>query len=112
MKKVVIIGAGIGGLAIANMLAKAGMDVAVYEKNDQPGGRAGRLNIDGFRFDTGPSWYLMPEVFEHYYESIGEDVARELELIRLDPGYKVSFEDGESLTITGNTKKTSARSSS
>ena len=47
----------------------------------------------------------MPDVFEHYYESIGEDVARELELIRLDPGYKVSFEDGESLTITGNTKK-------
>lgn len=102
MKKAVIIGAGVGGLALANMLAKAGLEVSVYEQSSGPGGKAGRLNIDGFRFDTGPSWYLMPEVFEHYYQMLDEDVNKQLDLIRLDPGYKVNFQDGQNLTIRGN----------
>ena len=55
-KKVIIIGAGIGGLATANLLAKAGYEVSIYEKNQQTGGRAGLLEIDGVRCDTGPSW--------------------------------------------------------
>ena len=63
-KSVIIIGGGYGGLASAAMFAKAGYDVTVVEKNQQLGGRAGQLRQDGFRFDTGPSWYLMPEVFE------------------------------------------------
>lgn len=102
MKKVVIIGAGVGGLALANMLAKAGLEVSVYEQAAGPGGKAGRRDIKGFRFDTGPSWYLMPEVFEHYYELLGEDVNKRLELVRLNPGYKVTFEDGRELAITGD----------
>jgi len=57
--KIVIIGAGIGGLATANLLAQDGHDVHVYEKNDQLGGRTGQFKKDGFTFDTGPSWYLM-----------------------------------------------------
>ena len=61
--KAIIIGAGVGGLATANILAKQGYSVTVYEKNDQVGGRMGLLEKDGFRFDTGPSWYLMTEVF-------------------------------------------------
>ena len=62
-KRVIIIGGGYGGIATANLFAKAGYDVTVLEKNHQLGGRTGEQRQDGFRFDTGPSWYLMPEVF-------------------------------------------------
>ena len=105
MKKVVIIGAGVGGLGLANILAKAGLQVEVYEKNHQPGGRAGRFDAKGFRFDTGPSWYLMPEVFEQYYRLLGEDVNKQLDLIRLKPGYKITYANGDELTISGNKPK-------
>lgn len=101
-KRVIIIGGGYGGLATANLFAKAGYDVTVLEKNHQLGGRTGEQRQDGFRFDTGPSWYLMPEVFAQYYELLGYDAERELELIRLQPGYKVFFESYEPLTIAGN----------
>ncbi len=104
MKTAVIIGAGVGGLALANILAKAGLQVSVYEKNSQPGGRAGRFDARGFRFDTGPSWYLMPEVFEQYYRLLGEDVTQQLDLIRLKPGYKITYQDGTTLAIQGNLK--------
>ncbi|NMB22883.1 MAG: FAD-dependent oxidoreductase, partial [Corynebacterium sp.] len=64
----VVIGAGVAGLATAALLARDGWDVTVVEKNADVGGRAGSLEIDGFdgfRWDTGPSWYLMPEAFDH-----------------------------------------------
>lgn len=99
-KKIIIIGAGIGGLASANLLAKAGHEVHVYEKNDSPGGRAGLLKQDGFTFDTGPSWFLMAEVFEHYYNLLGETTKSQLRLKRLKPAYKVFFESGDPVTIT------------
>lgn len=101
-RHVIIIGAGIGGLATANLLAKAGYSVDVYEKEATAGGRAGRLVKDGFTFDTGPSWYLMADVFEHYYELLGESVASELDLVRLEPAYKVFFENKPAITITSN----------
>lgn len=98
-KKVIIIGAGIGGMATANLLAKAGYEVHVYERQTGPGGRAGLLEEDGFRFDTGPSWYLMPEVFEHYFSLLGTTANDQLELVRLDPSYKVFFESADPITI-------------
>jgi phytoene desaturase len=104
-KKVVIIGAGIGGLATANLLAKAGFEVDVYEKESIPGGRAGQLKVNGYKFDTGPSWYLMPSVFEHYFELLNEDIKDHLKLKRLDPAYKVFFENSTPLTISSNLKK-------
>lgn len=107
-KKVIIIGAGIGGLATANMLAKAGYDVAVCEKNAAPGGRAGTMSTKGFTFDTGPSWYLMPEVFEHYFSLFGKSVKKELDLVRLKPAYKVFFENDPAITITSNSKTDAA----
>lgn len=100
-KRVIIIGAGIGGLGTANLLAKAGYSVDVYEKESAAGGRAGRLTKDGFTFDTGPSWYLMPDVFAHYYQLLGEDVHAELNLVKLQPAYKVFFEHQPAITITG-----------
>lgn len=101
-QKVAIIGAGYGGLALANILAKAGYAVTIYEKHSTPGGRAGQLKQDGFSFDTGPSWYLMPEIFDHYYELFGKSAAEELSLTRLRPGYKVFFEHEKPIEISGD----------
>lgn len=99
---VVIIGAGIGGLATANILAKAGYTVSVYEKNTQPGGRAGIKTKQGFTFDTGPSWYLMPGVFEQYFSLFGTSANKELNLVKLNPAYKVFYESEAPITITGD----------
>ena len=104
-KKVLIIGAGIGGLATANLLAKKGYDVHVFEQADQLGGRAGQKNEHGFRFDTGPSWYLMPKVFQSYFKLFGVNVKKELQLEKLTPGYKVFYESHEPITIQGNLAK-------
>jgi phytoene desaturase len=100
--KALIIGAGIGGLATGNLLQKAGYDVHIYEKNEQFGGRAGEMTKKGFRFDTGPSWYLMPDVFDHYFKLFGLSAKKELALQKLTPAYKVFFESHTPITITGN----------
>jgi phytoene desaturase len=101
-KSVVIIGAGIGGLTTAALLAKDGYSVAIYESANQVGGRAGQSIVDGFTFDTGPSWYLMPSVFERTYRLLGSSVETELELIKLSPAYKVFYEHDDPITITGD----------
>jgi phytoene desaturase len=73
-KKVVVIGSGFGGLGTACLLSKEGYSVTLLEKNEQLGGRAGLLEDGDFRWDMGPSWYLMPDVFEAFFESLGERV--------------------------------------
>lgn len=90
--RAIIIGAGVAGLATAALLAREGYEVKVLERHERVGGRAGILERDGFRFDTGPSWYLMPRVFEHFFQLLGTSAARELDLKTLDPGYRVFFE--------------------
>ncbi|MDF2442178.1 MAG: hypothetical protein JWR01_381, partial [Subtercola sp.] len=92
-KTAIVIGAGISGLATAGLLAREGYSVTVVEKQPAVGGRAGLWEKDGFRFDTGPSWYLMPEVFDHWYRLMGSSAAAELDLSKLDPGYRVLFQD-------------------
>jgi len=88
----IVIGGGIAGLASAALLAREGHEVTLLEARDELGGRAGSWEAGGFRFDTGPSWYLMPEVFDHFYRLLGTSAADQLELTRLDPGYRVYFE--------------------
>ncbi|MFB6611369.1 phytoene desaturase family protein [Agromyces sp. NPDC056379] len=92
MSRVAIVGGGIAGLATAALLARDGHEVTVYEAHGVVGGRAGRWDAEGFRFETGPSWYLMPEVFEHFYRLMGTSADAELDLVRLEPGYRVFFE--------------------
>ncbi|GAA1155605.1 phytoene desaturase family protein [Nesterenkonia sandarakina] len=92
MPRTIVIGAGVAGLASAALLAREGHDVLVLEKGERTGGRAGMLAEDGFRFDTGPSWYLMPSVFEHFYNLMGTTAAEQLTLVDLDPAYRVYSE--------------------
>ncbi|PFG39123.1 phytoene desaturase [Georgenia soli] len=89
----VVVGGGIAGLASAALLAGDGYDVELLEQREALGGRAGTWERDGFRFDTGPSWYLMPEVFDHFFALLGTSAAEQLDLTLLDPGYRVFFED-------------------
>ena len=93
--RVIVIGGGVGGLATAALLARGGAHVTLLERHSRVGGRAGRLEVDGFTFDTGPSWYLMPEAFEHFFALLGKDVATELDLIDLDPRYRIFFETAD-----------------
>src|SRR5699024_7529987 len=77
---VVIAGGGIAGLATAALLAREGREVTVVERRSETGGRVGSWAAEGFRFDTGPSWYLMPEVFEHFFRLLGTTAAEQLDL--------------------------------
>ncbi|MGJ9424474.1 phytoene desaturase family protein [Nesterenkonia halotolerans] len=92
MPRTLVIGAGVAGLATAALLAREGHEVTVLEKGTRTGGRAGVLERDGFQFDTGPSWYLMPSVFEHFYNLLGTTTQEQLTLVDLDPAYRVYSE--------------------
>ncbi|WP_034620525.1 phytoene desaturase family protein [Cellulomonas sp. URHE0023] len=87
--RVVVVGAGIAGLTTAALLARGGARVTLLEQHDGVGGRAGLLELDGFRFDTGPSWYFMPEVFTHAFALLGERIEDHVDLVRLDPAYRL-----------------------
>jgi phytoene desaturase len=97
-----VIGAGIGGIATAARLAKNGFHVTVLEKNDKPGGRCNQILHDGHRFDTGPTLFLMPEVWQETFEALGEKLEEHLTLKRIDPTYKVHFDDGLQIQLTSN----------
>ena len=84
-----VVGGGIAGLATAALLARDGWEVTLFEARADLGGRAGSWERDGFRFDTGPSWYLMPEVFEHFFRLLGTTADAELDLVPLTPAYRV-----------------------
>ncbi|MEK7729478.1 MAG: FAD-dependent oxidoreductase [candidate division KSB1 bacterium] len=99
MKKIVVIGAGFAGIAAASVLSKHGHAVTVLEKNETLGGRARIFQTQGFTFDMGPSWYWMPDVFEHYFNLFGKTVADFYELKQLDPSYAIFFGKDEVLNV-------------
>lgn len=98
-KKIVVIGGGISGLASAAQLAAQGHAVALLEKNITLGGRARSFSEKGFRFDMGPSWYLMPEAFEHFFNQFPGNWQEKLELVELNPRYKAFFSDNTAVTL-------------
>ena len=92
-KSVIIIGAGFAGLSAACFMAKAGWKVRVIEQNGTAGGRARQLKAEGFTFDMGPSWYWMPDVFERFFEQFGKKASDYYSLKRLDPSYRIYWQD-------------------
>ena len=93
-KNICVIGSGFSGLSSATYLANQGHNVYVLEKNSKLGGRARQFSSKGFTFDMGPSWYWMPDVFEKYFNDFDKNIEDYLKLKRLDPSYKVFFDDG------------------
>lgn len=100
--KALVIGAGIGGIATAARLACNGYQVTVLEKNSKPGGRCDQIIRDGHRFDIGPTLFLMPEIFAETYAALGERMEDHLDLHRIDPTYRVRFDDGVELALSSD----------
>lgn len=98
--KVIIIGAGFGGLSAACYLAKAGFSVTIIEKNKLVGGRANLFKIKGFKFDSGPSWYLMPDVFDKFFADFNKKSSDYYRLKKLSPQYRFYFNDGTTQDIS------------
>lgn len=101
MSQVVVVGAGIGGLAAAARLATLGHDVTVCEQSPVVGGKLGLLERDGYRFDTGPSLLTMPHVFEELFADTGDPLGTVLDLRPVDPIARYRFADGTALDATG-----------
>lgn len=96
---VVVVGAGLAGLAATLHLLGAGRRVTVVERDSGPGGRAGLLESGGFRIDTGPTVLTMPDLVEDAFAAVGDRLADRLELIPLDPAYRARFADGSQLDV-------------
>ena len=106
--RVVVVGAGLGGLSCALYLAAAGRQVTVVEREPVPGGRAGRLSLDGYEFDTGPTVLTMPELIAEPMAAVGENLSDWLELTPLDPAYRAFYPDGSTLDVRTDTVKMAA----
>jgi phytoene desaturase len=99
---VTVVGGGFGGLSAAAFLADRGADVTLLERHDHLGGVAGRIEREGFRFDTGPTWYLMPDVFERFFGRFGRSPGDFYETTHLDPHYRVFWKDGDRADLSGD----------
>ncbi len=108
MKKAIVIGAGFSGLSAATTLADKGFEVTILEKNETPGGRARYFDAEGYRFDMGPSWYWMPDVFENYFNRFGHTTADFYQLKRLDPSYTVVFGKDDFMQIPASMQEMNA----
>ncbi|MDP1821620.1 MAG: phytoene desaturase family protein [Archangium sp.] len=106
--KALVIGAGVGGLTAAMRLRHAGLEVDLFEKQPGPGGRCGRVEFDGFRFDLGPTILLMPFVLEQAFAAVGRKLSDYLELTRCDPHYRVHYRDGSQFTLFSEPSKMAA----
>ena len=101
-RPVVVIGAGVGGIAAAAHLARLGFRVRVFEKNGRPGGRLDHFWRDGHHFDTGPTLLVLPLVYQAEFERLGSSFAQALDLQRVDPTYRLIFGDGRQLALTSD----------
>ncbi|MFD6568669.1 phytoene desaturase family protein [Micromonospora profundi] len=106
--RVVVVGAGLGGLACALHLAGSGRQVTVLEREPVPGGRAGRLSVDGYDFDTGPTVLTMPDLIAEALGAVGEELHDWLDLTPLDPAYRAYYPDGSTLDVLTDTTRMAA----
>ncbi len=102
MKKTIIIGSGFSSLSAACYMAAAGHKVEIHEKNNQLGGRARQYVHDGFKFDMGPTWYWMPDVFNKFFSDFGKKSEDYFSLEKLGPAYRVYFDKSEYIDIADN----------
>jgi len=107
-QRVIVIGSGFGGLAIAVRLAARGFDVTICEQRDRPGGRAYVHEQDGFSFDGGPTVITAPWLIEELFTLAGRDPRDYLTLVPLDPFYRIFFHDGEQFEYTGDIERMQA----
>ena len=105
MKKAIIVGAGMGGLAAALRLAHLGFKVTVVEKQSRPGGRSNVIEEAGFRVDIGPTILVMKEAFEETYRAIGQDLNQRVDFIQLDPNYRIYYHDDTYMDLYSNMAK-------
>lgn len=101
-KSVIVIGAGIGGIATAGYLASKGFNVKIFEKNSYPGGRCGRYEKEGHRFDIGATFLMMPGIYKEAFARVGKNLFDELNLHRVDPVYKVKFRGNKEVRFTSD----------
>ena len=99
-QKVIIIGAGPGGLAAAILLQRSGVDVTVVERREVVGGRTSTIERNGFKFDTGPTFFLYPKVLREILAAAGRNLEQEIPMYRLDPQYRLVFGSGGQLLAT------------
>ena len=104
-EKICIIGSGFSALSASCYLAQSGFQVEIFEKNETIGGRARQLKKEGFTFDIGPSWYWMPDVFESFFNDFNVSASDYYRLDKLNPAYKVFFENKESILIEDTLEK-------
>ncbi len=104
-QRVLIVGAGPGGLATALLLARAGLEVTVVEKQPRVGGRTSVIEGDGYRFDLGPTFFLYPQILEEIFTAVGRDLHREVPMKRLDPQYRLVFGAGGELLCTSDIER-------
>ena len=101
-KDIVVIGSGFASLSAACYLSQQGYNVTLLEKNERFGGRAQQLKKDGFTFDMGPTFYWMPDIFDSFFADFDKKTSDYYHLEKLNPAYKVYFQDGSSLNIADN----------
>jgi phytoene desaturase len=105
---VVVVGAGLAGLSAALHLAGRGREVTVLERHAWPGGRSGRLDIDGYRIDTGPTVLTMPEIIDDVFAAVGENRSDRLELLPVDPAYRAVFADDSAIDVHADADRMTA----
>ncbi|TNC48492.1 phytoene desaturase [Rubellimicrobium rubrum] len=107
-RRVVVIGAGPGGLATAMLARAAGAEVTVIERGDRVGGRTAGIEQDGYVFDTGPTFFLYPEILREIFAACGRDLDIEVPMVRLDPMYRLLFEDGRRFDASADMERLKA----
>ncbi|MGY8778675.1 MAG: phytoene desaturase [Longimicrobiales bacterium] len=109
LKTAIVIGAGFGGLAVANRLQASGVDVTLLEKREEIGGRAYQLRDSGYTFDMGPSLITAPHIIDSIFSAAGKNLREYIDLMPLDPYYRIYFHDGTHIDYVGDPERMKAQ---